>query len=287
MPEKPSGLESALSFEAGHSPGRIIVAAQYVYAAGGTEILALNLARKLRGRGYDVGLVLLDLNPPGKKLPPLDSAADLEVHQVSGFDLAKVLGVLDRLDGDVLILLADAYGHLANLLAVWKARCRKLLYPNLNNYIFNLLEKDHALAEETARVFRCYDGIAVMFRSSLAAEFLKRNRIPFQVVENGVPRTVPEPGSFRRRFSLPEDTRLLIYPGLVTLLKNQIQLIRVVGRIQSKTTLAFMGGLIDEPYSKEFLQSIEASPNCRYLGCLPGKEVVSAMCEASLCLSLR
>ena len=128
--------------------------------------------------------------------------------------------------------------------------------------------------------------MVTLFPESKASLFLQEHGMSFEVIQNGVPEIQPGEASFRQRFNLPSDTHLLIYPGLIAPMKNQVGLLEEVNDIRSEVTVVFLGSLYEgtPEYSQQFLQKIAATPNCFFLTGLSRDDVAQAMQEASLCL---
>jgi tetratricopeptide (TPR) repeat protein/glycosyltransferase involved in cell wall biosynthesis len=257
--------------------------AQHVYSTGGTETLAMDLASALRQRGHQASVLFFDCRVADrlKQKFAFEKAPGDFVDASSPHAIASALV---NLRADAAILLFDISSPFIDLVAAWKTDCKKLLYPNVHNLDFHRLQTDQALAEKIAAILESFDGVAVMFQSSFAARFLSRFRLPFYLVETGTPRLAPRTGSFRQRHSLPSDSHLLVVPGLLTPLKNQINLIEAVPRVRSRVTVVFMGAQEPSPYGTRCLQMMQANPNCRYLGAVSRGEVASAYMESSLCL---
>jgi ADP-heptose:LPS heptosyltransferase/glycosyltransferase involved in cell wall biosynthesis len=261
----------------------ILMISQYSHHTGGTETLARDFTGGFMKKGHKARLLYINVRESAPLSENETIMHDFPTHYADDFGHAA--RIVEDIAPEVILLLTDMTHGVVHFIAQFDF-CKKIVHINLNNQGYDFLKQNPQRSDSVCKALRNYDAVVTLFPESKAALFLQEHGMSFEVIQNGVPEIQPGDASFRQRFNLPSDTHLLIYPGLIAPMKNQIGLLKEMHDIHSKVTIVFMGSLYEgtPEYSEQFLQRIAARPDCFFLTGLSRDDVAQAMREASLCL---
>lgn len=260
-----------------HNKLSIAVVAQYYHQNGGTELLAANLAQALTGLG--VNSLLINI---------VDTAEHPVSHDraVCFAESKSVETILVQFKPDAVILLSDIFNSLVYDIAVLDRMMVKIAYINVNNQIFDILQSRTDLAEHCCAHLKNYDAVVTFFDDSVATHLFTRYNVPYHIIPNGIPGIIKSSESFKNKYGIPAGKKMLVYPGLIAPLKNQVALVQMAQTLSNDCLIVFMGNTYGgtPDYTEAFYQAVADTANCLYVGNVPREDVASAMEEAYLCL---
>jgi glycosyltransferase involved in cell wall biosynthesis len=285
-------------------------------AAGGPPTKIRAIATRLAGHGHRVTVLTADLGlrqngyaganykvgrwgwtneEDGVEaiyLPTLERYRSLTVNpgvigfsrEIAGtFDLAHLYGVYDLL-GPPIARRCSRGGipYVVEPMGMYRPIVRNLYLKRLYH---------RALGDRLMREARFVIATSEQERRELAADGVNEERIV--VRRNGIeaPATMPEPGRFRRRLAIPEDTQVILFLGRLVEKKSADILISAFARLRARagaamrTVLVLAGPEEDAAYGRRLREQcaeLRLGNAVRFAGPLYGEEKWQAYRDADV-----